>query len=102
MTTKERIRTLKTPNGTVNRVAYCEPWNCGPCSTQRAVNRRIAHVLDAIEEINSNVIMAGKGTIENDVWGFRYDLIQKLRRDGYEIRRGQRGAIVKFTGKAES
>ena len=62
---------------------YCKPWNAGLASETGAVCRRIGRLLTALDtEINSNIC---GGNIVEDLRNFRYQLIQRLERDGWTL-----------------
>lgn len=62
---------------------YCDPWNTGLASTDRAVCSRISRLLTALgDEINSHGV---KGQIAEDVRTFRLHLIDKLQADGWTM-----------------
>jgi len=77
-----------TPNHTATmKHTYCNPQNAGLASEPQAVRKRLGKLLDALaDHINSNIAQGqGPGTISYDLLNFRYELIQKLKADGYEV-----------------
>jgi len=62
---------------------YCEPWNTGLSSTDRAVAARLSRLMTALDvEITSHVV---RGTISDELREFRYQLLCKLERDGWSL-----------------
>ena len=62
---------------------YCEPWNTGLSSTDRAVASRIGRLMTALDtEINNHVV---RGAISEEIREFRYQLMCKLERDGWSM-----------------
>lgn len=62
---------------------YCQPWNTGLSSTDRAVCARISRLMTALDtEITSHVV---RGEIEKDIRDFRYQLMCKLEADGWSM-----------------
>ena len=65
---------------------YAVPSNAGLASEPRAAGRRAAKLLHALNDhVNQFVFDGGPGTIVEDVWQFRTDLIEKLRADGWRV-----------------
>ena len=65
---------------------YCKPWNSGLASETSAVCRRLGRLFDSLaDEINSNI---AEGQIVEDVYNFRYELLQKLRAAGWTFSYG--------------
>lgn len=70
--------TWKAPKG-----RYCVPWNCGLASETEAVARRLARLVQALDnEITSNVV---QGKIVDDVRAWRMALWERLERDGWTL-----------------
>jgi hypothetical protein len=70
---------------TPTKPRYCIPWEAGLCSEARAVGRRIAKILHALEGING-FIVDGKCDLQKDVDRLRVEIIEGLRRDGWRLR----------------
>ena len=71
-------------------MTYCKPWNAGLCSEPRAVGRRLAKLMNALDtEINSNI---AEGELVEDVRTLRVRMLDKLKAEGWRItHHGDRG-----------
>jgi hypothetical protein len=62
---------------------YCNPYNAGLASETGAVARTLGKLLDELGHINSYIV---EGAIRDEVYNFRALLIDKLRKDGWEVK----------------
>jgi hypothetical protein len=63
---------------------YCKPWNAGLASEPRAVGRTLGRLLDAIGEVNENLV---EGQVIEDCRALKLCLLENLRADGWRITR---------------
>lgn len=61
---------------------YCKPLCAGLLSQPRQVGTRIAHLLDALDKVNSNLI---DGQLAIDCMNTKHFIIAKLKKEGWRI-----------------
>jgi hypothetical protein len=62
-----------------NPKPYCKPWNAGLASEPRAVGRTIAKLMDALQQVNGNIV---DGPIIDDVVALKVKILESMRADG--------------------
>lgn len=68
------------------RPVYCVPREAGLASEGKAVARRLGKLLSSLgNEINNYVTNGGQGSIAEEVWKFKCQLITKLKADGWRV-----------------
>lgn len=71
------------------RPVYCVPNEAGLASEGKAVARRVARLLNALEsDVNKWVV---SGQIEQDIWDFKVMLLEKLRADSWQVEAKEHG-----------
>jgi uncharacterized protein (TIGR02996 family) len=71
---------------------YCQPWNAGLASTSKAVAARIRRLIRSLDnELTGWVV---EGPVSQDVADFRYNLVKKLREDGWTIDYGSNDRLT--------
>ena len=64
---------------------YCDPIVAGLSSEPAAVGRKLGKLLDALDEVNSNIC---DGAVVDRVHAMRVELLDKLRAEGWRISAG--------------
>ena len=73
----------------MSKLTYCKPQEAGLASEARAVGRRIAALLDTLDEFTWALMEDGgpdSNTLPNDCRLFRRTMIEKLEAEGWRLK----------------